>query len=112
MLAAPRVPKNAAGPNRPLGYSVVLALGFAAGLGLAFLISQLNPVLIRASQLTELTSFPVLGAVSHLNKAHILKVKRTRVVVFVLSSSVIIGMYGMLIAAEIMKFNIYARIFS
>ena len=112
VLAAPRVPKNAAGPNRPFGYSVVLALGFAAGLGLAFLISQLNPVLIRASQLTELTSYPVLGAVSHLNKAHIIKVKRTRVLVFLLSSSIILGMYGVLISADIMKINIYARIFS
>jgi polysaccharide chain length determinant protein (PEP-CTERM system associated) len=112
VLAAPRVPKNAAGPNRPLNYTMVLAFGFAAGLGLAFLISQLNPVLIKASQLTALTSYPVLGAVSHLNKAHILKVKRTRLLVFLLSSSIIIGMYGVLMGAEIMKINIYARIFS
>jgi polysaccharide chain length determinant protein (PEP-CTERM system associated) len=112
VLAAPRVPKNAAGPNRPLNYTMVLGLGFAAGLGLAFLISQLNPVLIRASQLTALTSYPVLGAVSHLNKAHILKVKRTRLLVFLLSSSIILGMYGVLMGAEIMKINIYARIFS
>jgi polysaccharide chain length determinant protein (PEP-CTERM system associated) len=112
VLAAPRVPKNAAGPNRPLNYTGVLAFGFAAGLGLAFLISQLNPVLIKASQLTALTSYPVLGAVSHLNKAHILKVKRTRLLVFLLSSGIILGIYGVLMAAEIMKFNIYARIFA
>jgi polysaccharide chain length determinant protein (PEP-CTERM system associated) len=112
VLAAPRIPKNAAGPNRPLNYTMVLAFGFAAGLGLAFLISQLNPVLIKASQLTALTSYPVLGAVSHLNKAHILKVNRTRLLVFLLSSSLILGLYGMLMGAEIMKINIYARIFS
>jgi polysaccharide chain length determinant protein (PEP-CTERM system associated) len=112
VLAAPRVPKNAAGPNRPMNYTMVLAFGFAAGLGLAFLISQLNPVLIKASQLTALTSYPVLGAVSHLNKAHILKVKRTRLLVFILSSGIILGIYGVLMTAEIMKFNIYARIFA
>jgi polysaccharide chain length determinant protein (PEP-CTERM system associated) len=112
VLAAPRVPKNAAGPNRPLNYTMVLAFGFAAGLGLAFLISQLNPVLIKASQLTALTSYPVLGAVSHLNKAHILKVKRTRLLVFLLSSGIILGMYGVLMSADIMKINIYARIFA
>jgi polysaccharide chain length determinant protein (PEP-CTERM system associated) len=112
VLAAPRVPKNPAGPNRPLNYTIVLALGFAAGLGLAFLISQLNPVLIKASQLTALTSYPVLGAVSHLNRAHILKVKRTRLLVFLLSSSIILGIYGVLMGAEIMKINIYARIIS
>jgi len=112
VLDAPRVPKIAAGPNRPLIYTGVLAFGFAAGLGLAFLISQLNPVLIKASQLTALTAYPVLGAVSHLNKAHILKVKRSRLLVFLLSSGIILGIYGVLMAAEIMRFNIYARIFS
>jgi hypothetical protein len=89
-----------------------LALGFAAGLGVAFLISQLSPVLIKASQLTALTSYPVLGAVSHLNKAHILKVKRTRLVVFIVSSGVIVGMYSVLMLADIMQINIYARLFS
>jgi len=112
VLDAPRTPKEAAYPNRLLNYSAILALGFAAGLGLAFLISQLNPVLIKASQLTALTSYPVLGAVSHLNKTHILKVKRTRVLVFLLSSSVIVGIYGVLMAAEMMQINIYTRIFS
>jgi polysaccharide chain length determinant protein (PEP-CTERM system associated) len=112
VLDAPRTPKNAAAPNRPLNYTAVLALGFAAGLGLAFLISQLNPVLIKASQLTALTSYPVLGAVSHLNKAHILKVNRTRLLIFLFSSSIIVGVYGVLMAAEMMQINIYARIFS
>jgi hypothetical protein len=32
--------------------------------------------------------------------------------VFLLSSSIIIGMYGVLMGAEIMKINIYARIFA
>ena len=112
VLAAPRIPKVAAGPNRSLNYTVVLVFGFVAGLALAFFISQLNPLLIQANQLTSLTSYPVLGAVSHLNKAHILKVKRTRLFVFILSSGLILGMYGVLMGAEIMKFNIYVRLFS
>lgn len=112
ILDAPRTPKIAAYPNRSLNYTGVLILGFAAGLGLAFLISQLNPVLVKANQLTALTSFPVLGAVSHLNKAHILKVKRSRVLVFLFSSSIIIGIYGVLMTAEMMQINIYTRIFS
>jgi polysaccharide chain length determinant protein (PEP-CTERM system associated) len=112
VIDAPRTPKTASYPNRPLNYTAVLAIGFAAGLGLAFLISQLNPILIKAHQLTALTSYPVLGAVSHLNKAHILKMKRTRVLVFLLSCSVIVGIYGVLMAAEIMNINIYTRIFS
>ena len=112
VIDPPTTPLAPSGPNRLIQYTTVLLFGFAAGLGLAFLISQLNPLLIKASQLTALTSYPVLGAVSHLNKAHILKVNRTRLLLFLLSSGMILGMYGILMAAEIMKFNIYARIFS
>jgi len=112
VLETPKVPKSPAGSTRPLHYSAVLILGFAVGLGIAFVISQLNPVLIRASQLTELTSYPVLGMVGHLNKAHILKVNRKRLLVFLISSGLILGMYGVLMGAEIMGVNIYARLFS
>ena len=112
VIDPPIAPQTASGPNRLINYTVALILGFAAGLGLAFVISQLNPLLVKASQLTTLTSYPVLGSVSHLNKAHILKVKRTRLLVFLLSSGIILAMYGMFMTAEIMRFNIYTRIFS
>ena len=112
VLESPKTPKSPSGSSRPLHYSAVLVFGFAVGLGLAFVISQLNPVLIKASQLTALTSYPVLGAVSHLNKEHILKVNRKRLLIFLISCGIILGMYGVLMGAEIMKINIYARIFS
>ncbi|MFQ3191090.1 MAG: polysaccharide chain length determinant protein (PEP-CTERM system associated) [Paraglaciecola sp.] len=112
VIDPPLTPQSASGPNRLLYYTIVLALGFGAGLGLAFLISQLNPILIRASQLTAMTSFPVLGIVSHLNKNHIKKVNRSRLFVFLFSSSLIIGIYGVLVVADIMQLNIYGRVFS
>jgi polysaccharide chain length determinant protein (PEP-CTERM system associated) len=112
VIDPPIAPNSASGPNRLINYTIVLILGFAAGLGLAFLISQLNPVLIRSSQLTTLTLFPILGTVSHLNKLHIKRVKRSRLLVFLFSSSLITGVYAVLIAAEIMNIDIYARVFS
>lgn len=112
VIDPPMAPQTAAGPNRLISYTFVLIFGFGAGLGLAFLISQLNPVLIRGSQLTSMTSYPVLGMVSHLNKAHIRKVNRSRLLVFVFSSSLIIGMYTILMSAEILHFDIYAKVFS
>ncbi|MEP2602459.1 MAG: chain-length determining protein, partial [Paraglaciecola sp.] len=99
-------------PNRLLNYTIVLFLGFSAGLGVAFLVSQITPVVIRASQLTALTNYPVLGTVSHLNKKHINKVNRSRLLVFLLSSLLIFGLYSALIAAEIMQIDIYGRVFS
>jgi polysaccharide chain length determinant protein (PEP-CTERM system associated) len=108
----PIAPKTASGPNRLLFYTITLVTGFAAGLGLAFLVSQLNPVLLRGGQLTSLTSYPVLGVVSHLNKTYIKKINRSRLLIFIYSSSLVVGLYGVLMSAEIMKFDIYARIFS
>jgi polysaccharide chain length determinant protein (PEP-CTERM system associated) len=108
----PLAPKTASGPNRLLLYTITLVMGFAAGLGLAFLISQLNPVLLRGSQLTSFTSYPVLGVVSHLNRIYIKKINRSKLLIFLSSSSLIVGLYGVLMSAEIMKFDIYARIFS
>lgn len=112
VIEPPIVPQNASGPNRLINYSIVLALGFAAGIGVAFLISQLNPVLIRASQLTLLTSYPVLGTVSHLNKAELKKVSRRHLLIFLVSISMIVGLYGVLMTAEVMQVDIYSRILS
>ncbi|WP_158971692.1 XrtA system polysaccharide chain length determinant [Paraglaciecola sp. L3A3] len=112
VIEPPISPRNASGPNRLLNYTIVLALGFAAGIGIAFLISQLNPILIRASQLTLMTGYPVLGSVSHLNKIEIKKISRRHLFIFIVSSSLIIGLYAALAAAEIMNINVYARIFS
>jgi polysaccharide chain length determinant protein (PEP-CTERM system associated) len=112
VIDPPLTPQKPSGPDRLLYFTVVLFLGFGAGLGVAFLISQINPILIRPSQLTTMTSYPVLGIVSHLDRAHIKKVNRTRLFVFLFSSSLIIGIYGILVGAEILGFNIYGRIFS
>ncbi|MFT2090378.1 XrtA system polysaccharide chain length determinant [Paraglaciecola sp. 2405UD69-4] len=112
VIDPPIAPKNAAGPNRALYYTFVLVLGFASGLGVAFLVSQITPVVIRASQLTALTNYPVLGTVSHLNKSHIKKVNRSRLLVFLVSSLLIVGLYGSLVMADIMQLDLYGRVFS
>ncbi|MDU0356384.1 GNVR domain-containing protein [Paraglaciecola aquimarina] len=112
VIDPPRANNKASGPNRPLLYTLVLIVAFGAGFGVAFLLSQINPILIRPNQLTQLTGYPVLGVVSHLNKAKMKKVARKRLFIFLLSSGMNVGAYGVLIAADIMKIDIYARIFS
>jgi polysaccharide chain length determinant protein (PEP-CTERM system associated) len=51
-------------PKRAKLIFQVLAVGLAAGLGLAYLLHQLRPVFTSARQLTEATQLPVLGYVS------------------------------------------------
>ncbi|MFT6896516.1 MAG: polysaccharide chain length determinant protein (PEP-CTERM system associated) [Paraglaciecola sp.] len=112
VIDPPLVPQTPSGPNRIMGYTGVIFIGFAAGLGLAFLISQLNPILTRGRQLTALTSYPVLGVVSHLNRTAIRKANRAKIVVFMVSSSLIFAMYGVLMGAEVLQINLFARVFS
>ena len=110
VIDPPLAPLAPTGPNRLIGYTAVVFVGFAAGLGIAFLISQLNPILIRGSQLTSLTSYPVLGVVSHLNVKEIRTVNRTRILVFMFSSGLILMLYGALVATEIMNIDVLSRV--
>lgn len=112
VIDPPLAPRTPSGPNRLMGYTAVIFIGFAAGLGIAFLISQLNPILTRGRQLTALTSYPVLGVVSHLNRAAIRKASRMKILVFMVSSSFIFAMYGVLMGAEILQINLFARVFA
>ena len=64
IIEPPRVPRSAAGPNRPMYYAIVLLVALGAGAGLAFILSQLRPVFSNRRTLATETGFPVLGAVT------------------------------------------------
>lgn len=109
IIEPPLVPSKPTGPKRLMFYTGVLVLGFGVGIALAFALSQLRPVLVRGRQLTTLTSFPVLGAVTHLNLKQIQRRNRIRVFVFILSSGAIVSMYAILLAAELANVNLVER---
>ncbi|AUC89129.1 chain-length determining protein [Alteromonas sp. MB-3u-76] len=106
IIEPPLLPKRPSGPNRLIFYTAVLLVGFGSGIGVAFLISQLSPVLIRPKQLLSVSDYPIWGTVTHLNIAQIKKVNRTRLIVFLMSSGAILAMYSILIAAEVMNIDL------
>jgi len=106
IIEPPLIPLNPAGPNRLVLYSLVLLVGFGAGIAMAFLVSQFSPVLLRGKQLLDMTDYPIWGTVTHLNIEHIRKVNRGRIVVFALSSGAIVLLYGGLMGAELMNINL------
>ncbi|MCW8091265.1 XrtA system polysaccharide chain length determinant [Alteromonas sp. ASW11-130] len=106
IIEPPLVPNKPAGPNRVLLYTLVLLVGFATGIGIAFLVNQLSPVLVRANQLSDITEYPVWGVVSHLHADAITKKNRTRMAVFAASSGVIVVMYGFLVSAEVLNIQL------
>lgn len=63
IIDPPNAPLDPSAPNRPLMMLVVLAGALGAGGGLAFLLSQSNPVFSDRDKLRRVTGLPVLGAV-------------------------------------------------
>ncbi len=106
IIEPPLLPTSPSGPNRAIMYTAVLLLGFGAGIGLAFLVSQLGPVLVRPKQLLQLTDYPIWGTVTHLNIVQIKKKNRIRVAVFALSCGTIFALYGILVGADIMNIDL------
>ncbi len=64
VIDPPRVPNKPAWPNRPLLVAAVPFGGIGVGLALAFLLTQLRPAVESRRQLSELTSYPLLGMVT------------------------------------------------
>ncbi len=52
------------GPNRPLLMSLTLGTSLLAGLALAFLLNQINPVFVSSRALRKATGLPIFGTVS------------------------------------------------
>ena len=64
IIEPPRVAPEPVAPDRPRLLFTVLAIALGAGVGLAVLMSQFNPVYDNRQSLFEETGLPVLGAVS------------------------------------------------
>ncbi|MGB3726084.1 MAG: XrtA system polysaccharide chain length determinant [Glaciecola sp.] len=110
IIKPPLVPPSPTGPNRFIAYTGVLILGFGAGAGIAFLMSQLVPVLVRGQQLTQMTGFPIWGAVTHLQIDKVKRRARYRLLVFIASSGAIVFMYAVLVAADIMNIDVLSKV--
>ncbi|WP_137166269.1 XrtA system polysaccharide chain length determinant [Salinimonas lutimaris] len=106
IIEPPMVPRAPSGPQRLVLYTAVLLAGFGIGIGIAFVMNQLSPVLVRARQLHELTDYPIWGTVTHLEIDSITKKNNRKIVVFAASSLGVVILYGALMTAELMNINL------
>ena len=106
IIEPPLVPTEPSGPLRIVFYTVVLILGFGVGIGIAFLVSQINPVLVRAEQLANMTGLPILGKITHLNIKQMQRKQKFRILVFSISSGVIFTFYVALVTIELLNIDI------
>ncbi|WP_100643190.1 XrtA system polysaccharide chain length determinant [Alteromonas facilis] len=112
IIEPPMVPVKPSGPQRLIFYTAVVLVGFGTGIAIAFLISQFAPLLFRASQITRVSEYPVLGCVSHLDRSSIAKAARMRLLVFLLSSGTLLVLYGILMTAEVLQIDLIGKVMS
>jgi len=63
IIDPPKVPDLPVGPNHRMFFSIVFMVALGAGVGVAFIISQIRPAFYSQSNLREVTGLPVLGTV-------------------------------------------------
>jgi polysaccharide chain length determinant protein (PEP-CTERM system associated) len=99
VIDPPTVPGQPSGPNRLRLFSLVFAGALAAGVAVAFLMSQVRPTFLSQSTLREVTGLPVLGAIGmNWTAAQTVRRKR-RLVALGVSVLVLFGVYGAGVAA-------------
>ena len=95
-----RIPVLPDGPSRAILISVVLAVGLAAGIGAAFLLSQARPTFSDPLRLRETFGLAVLGTVSLAQSARQHGWQVAKVSTFTVCTLLLLGIYGVVMAAE------------
>jgi hypothetical protein len=78
----PRASVLPVGPNRRLFLAATTVFAIGAGLALAFLLQQLNPVFASRRELRDVTGLPVLGTISLILEPHDRALTKRRALVF------------------------------
>lgn len=94
----PRVPLTPAGPKRLLLLILVTFVGAALGLGLSFLLSQLNPVVFDSRQLSRATGLPVFGLVSASSNSGLANWQSRKALIFLVSNAFLLIVFAGFIA--------------
>lgn len=94
VIDPPFVPSQPAWPNRPLLLSFVTLGGLAAGIAVAFLLSQLRRTVTDRRALRELTGLPLLGAVSRVETEESRRRRRKGLLAYLATLGGLLAAYG------------------
>lgn len=105
VIDPPSVPQTPAAPNRPRLFSVAFILSLAAGIGIAFVISQVFPAFLTKDSLQQAVNFPVLGAVSRTWTEVELRKRRKGMYQFVGTTSLLFAFFFAGMAAMVLDLH-------
>lgn len=93
VIEPPELPRRPSAPNRPALISISLLLGLGAGLGFAFLLSQVHNTFSTANALRSTIDLPVLGTITAVSFESYTKRRRVEIVSFAIVFSGLILAY-------------------
>ena len=96
IIDPPTVPQAPSGPNRTRLYSLALLVALVSGLGVAFVMSQINPTFHSSYALREITERPILGTVSMIWTDREVVKRKGRLLAFFISLLLLFALYGAL----------------
>jgi len=102
VIDPPYVPPIPAFPNRPLLLSMVLLLAVAGGVGFAFVISQVRPIIIDRSSIAGITEYPVLGSVTMVWNEAQTQSRRKKLMVWAASTGALLSAYAVLLGVSLL----------
>jgi hypothetical protein len=88
----------------------VFGVALLAGLGIAFVLSQLRPVFEDRRQLNEALGIPVLGSVNMLWTDTEKKKRRVTNLAFAGGTAALVGAYAVVIAVFVLDLNPFAKL--
>lgn len=103
LVDPPVVPQKPAAPNRPLLLLGVLFAGLGAGVGVAWILSQLRSGFATSQKLEKSMGLPVIGSVSLNLSEAAQSLKKRRFKQFAGASSALIGVLAILLVIEVIS---------
>lgn len=106
VIDPPQEPKLPSSPNRLLFLSGVLIIGLGAGIGVAFLLSQLHTTYATTQRLRDTFSFPVLGSISAIVTEQDQRLARRNLMAFAIGMAGLFVAYGGVLLIEALRGNL------
>jgi len=99
VIDPPTVPTSPNAPNRPALMSIAMLIALGAGIGIAFVLSQIRPTFSDEKRLRDISGLPVFGTVVMAWTDAQRSKRRKSLIAFLLSFVSLLSAYGTIMAA-------------